>query len=39
MKVLRITGYVLGGLAAALLLAVLVALWAYRDIPATQLEA
>ena len=39
MKPLRITGYVLAGLAAALLLTVISALWAYRDIPAAQLEA
>jgi hypothetical protein len=39
MKALRILGYVVGGLAAVLLLAVIIAVWAYRDIPAARLEA
>ena len=39
MNTLRVKGYVLGSLGAALLLAVGIALWAYRDIPAQRLEA
>ena len=39
MNALRVTGYVLSSLAAVLLLAVIIALWTYRDIPAQQLEA
>ena len=39
MNTLRVKGYVLGSLGAALLLAVGIALLAYRDIPAPRLEA
>ena len=39
MKVLRYIGYTLGTLLALSLVALLIALWAYRDIPATELEA
>lgn len=39
MKVLRYIAYTLGTLLALSLVALLVALWAYRDIPAAELEA
>jgi len=39
MKVLRILGYVLGTFFIAVLVGTLIALWAYRDIPADVLEA
>ena len=39
MKVLRYIAYTLGTLLALSLVALLVALWAYRDIPAGELEA
>ena len=38
MKVLRYIGYTLGTLLALSLIALAVALWAYRDIPAEVLE-
>jgi len=39
MKILRIIGYTFGALVAISLVALLTALWAYRDIPAATLEA
>jgi len=38
-KFLRIVGRILGGLVAAAVIGTLVALWMYRDIPASDLEA
>ena len=39
MKYLRIAGWIIGGLIAAVFVAFLVAVWVYRDIPAEVLEA
>jgi len=39
MKYLLIGGWILGGLIAAVVIAFLVAIWVYRDIPADMLEA
>jgi len=39
MKVLKAIGYILGGLFSLIVVAVLIALWVYRDIPAEELEA